>query len=117
VSLGPTVGAIITFMLAEILRIVLAPGRVGWDNLSTACCWRSSSSSCPRDFRQHRRKGESVPQAGEESAALTDRVRRGSRQDPHVSDLILVESRWKFPVPEDNGRLVVIVTHLGIAGG
>jgi ABC-type branched-subunit amino acid transport system permease subunit len=56
-------------------------------------------------------------QAGEKSAALADRIHRGSRQNPHIPDLILVESRWKLPVPEDNGRLVVIVTHLGIAGG
>src|SRR5512138_3825539 len=33
VSLGPTVGAIITIMLAEILRIRFGTSAVGWDNL------------------------------------------------------------------------------------
>jgi branched-chain amino acid transport system permease protein len=33
VSLGPTVGAIITIMLAEILRIGFGTNAVGWDNL------------------------------------------------------------------------------------
>ena len=33
VSFGPTVGAIITIMLAEILRIRFGTGAVGWDNL------------------------------------------------------------------------------------
>ena len=33
VSLGPTVGAIITIMLAEVLRIGFGTGAVGWDNL------------------------------------------------------------------------------------
>src|SRR2546423_4439154 len=33
VSLGPTVGAIITIMLAEILRIGFGTKAVGWDNL------------------------------------------------------------------------------------
>jgi branched-chain amino acid transport system permease protein len=33
VSLGPTVGAIITILLAEILRIGFGTGGVGWDNL------------------------------------------------------------------------------------
>ena len=33
VSLGPTVGAIITIMLAEILRIAFGTKAVGWDNL------------------------------------------------------------------------------------
>ena len=33
VSLGPTVGAIITIMLAEVLRIRFGTGAVGWDNL------------------------------------------------------------------------------------
>ena len=33
VSLGPTVGAIITILLAEILRIGFGTGAVGWDNL------------------------------------------------------------------------------------
>src|SRR6059036_1569342 len=33
VSLGPTVGAIITIMLAEVLRIGFGTKAVGWDNL------------------------------------------------------------------------------------
>ena len=33
VSFGPTVGAIITIMLAEILRIGFGTKAVGWDNL------------------------------------------------------------------------------------
>src|SRR5256714_5243358 len=33
VSLGPTVGAIITILLAEILRIGIGTRAVGWDNL------------------------------------------------------------------------------------
>ena len=33
VALGPTVGAIITILLAEILRISFGTGAVGWDNL------------------------------------------------------------------------------------
>jgi branched-chain amino acid transport system permease protein len=33
VSLGPTVGAIITILLAEILRIGFGTKAVGWDNL------------------------------------------------------------------------------------
>ena len=33
VALGPTVGAIITILLAEILRIYFGTGAVGWDNL------------------------------------------------------------------------------------
>src|SRR5437879_10800053 len=33
VSLGPTVGAVITIMLAEILRIGFGTKAVGWDNL------------------------------------------------------------------------------------
>jgi branched-chain amino acid transport system permease protein len=33
VSLGPTIGAIITILLAEILRIGFGTGAVGWDNL------------------------------------------------------------------------------------
>jgi branched-chain amino acid transport system permease protein len=33
VALGPTVGAIITILLAEILRIGFGTGAVGWDNL------------------------------------------------------------------------------------
>jgi len=33
VSLGPTVGAIITILLAEILRISFGTKAVGWDNL------------------------------------------------------------------------------------
>src|SRR6059036_4168336 len=33
VSLGPTIGAIITIVLAEILRIGFGTGAVGWDNL------------------------------------------------------------------------------------
>ena len=33
VSLGPTVGAVITIMLAEVLRIGFGTRRVGWDNL------------------------------------------------------------------------------------
>jgi branched-chain amino acid transport system permease protein len=33
VSLGPTVGAIITILLAEGLRIGFGTGAVGWDNL------------------------------------------------------------------------------------
>jgi branched-chain amino acid transport system permease protein len=33
VSLGPTVGAVITIMLAEVLRISLGTRAVGWDNL------------------------------------------------------------------------------------
>jgi len=33
VSLGPTVGAVITIMLAEALRIFFGTGAVGWDNL------------------------------------------------------------------------------------
>ena len=33
VSLGPTVGAIITILLAEILRIGFGTRAVGWDNL------------------------------------------------------------------------------------
>jgi branched-chain amino acid transport system permease protein len=33
VSLGPTVGAIITIMLAEVLRISAGTRAVGWDNL------------------------------------------------------------------------------------
>jgi branched-chain amino acid transport system permease protein len=33
VSLGPTVGAVITILLAEILRIGFGTGAVGWDNL------------------------------------------------------------------------------------
>jgi branched-chain amino acid transport system permease protein len=33
VSLGPTVGAVITILLAEILRISFGTGAVGWDNL------------------------------------------------------------------------------------
>jgi hypothetical protein len=31
--------------------------------------------------------------------------------------MISVEGRWKLTLPEDDRRLVVIVTHLGIAGG
>jgi len=34
VSLGPTVGAIITIMLAEILRIGFGTKAVGWDSLA-----------------------------------------------------------------------------------
>ena len=33
VALGPTVGAIITILLGEILRIGFGPAAVGWDNL------------------------------------------------------------------------------------
>jgi branched-chain amino acid transport system permease protein len=33
VSLGPTVGAVITILLAETLRIGFGPAAVGWDNL------------------------------------------------------------------------------------
>ena len=33
VSLGPTVGAVITILLAEFLRIFFGTGAVGWDNL------------------------------------------------------------------------------------
>jgi branched-chain amino acid transport system permease protein len=33
VSLGPTVGAVITILLAEILRIGFGTKAVGWDNL------------------------------------------------------------------------------------
>jgi branched-chain amino acid transport system permease protein len=33
VSLGPTIGAIITILLAEILRISFGTKAVGWDNL------------------------------------------------------------------------------------
>jgi branched-chain amino acid transport system permease protein len=33
VSLGPTVGAVITILLAEALRISFGTGAVGWDNL------------------------------------------------------------------------------------
>ena len=33
VALGPTVGAIITIMLAEVLRIGFGTKAVGWDNL------------------------------------------------------------------------------------
>jgi branched-chain amino acid transport system permease protein len=33
VSLGPTVGAVITILLAEVLRISFGTGAVGWDNL------------------------------------------------------------------------------------
>jgi branched-chain amino acid transport system permease protein len=33
VSLGPTVGAVITIMLAEVLRIGFGTKAVGWDNL------------------------------------------------------------------------------------
>jgi branched-chain amino acid transport system permease protein len=33
VALGPTIGAIITILLAEILRIYFGTGAVGWDNL------------------------------------------------------------------------------------
>jgi branched-chain amino acid transport system permease protein len=33
VSLGPTVGAIITILMAEALRIGFGTGAVGWDNL------------------------------------------------------------------------------------
>jgi branched-chain amino acid transport system permease protein len=33
VALGPTVGAIITILLAETLRISFGTGAVGWDNL------------------------------------------------------------------------------------
>jgi branched-chain amino acid transport system permease protein len=33
VALGPTVGAIITILLAETLRIGFGTGAVGWDNL------------------------------------------------------------------------------------
>ena len=33
VSLGPTIGAVITIMLAEILRIGFGTKAVGWDNL------------------------------------------------------------------------------------
>jgi hypothetical protein len=96
---------------------VLAQRRSAGTTSSTAYCWWSSSSSCQGDFRQQRREAESAPQACEKTATLTDRVHRGNRQNPHVSDLILIKSRWKLPVPEDNGRLVVIVAHLGIAGG
>ena len=32
-SLGPTVGAVITIMLAEVLRIGFGTKAVGWDNL------------------------------------------------------------------------------------
>ena len=39
------------------------------------------------------------------------------RFDSIETEKALVESRWKLPVPEDDGRLVVIVAHLGIAGG
>jgi branched-chain amino acid transport system permease protein len=33
VSLGPTVGAVITILLAEVLRISFGTRAVGWDNL------------------------------------------------------------------------------------
>ena len=33
VALGPTVGAIITILMAEELRVRLGTGAVGWDNL------------------------------------------------------------------------------------
>jgi branched-chain amino acid transport system permease protein len=33
ISLGPTVGAVITILLAEVLRIAFGTGAVGWDNL------------------------------------------------------------------------------------
>jgi branched-chain amino acid transport system permease protein len=33
VSLGPTVGAVITILLAEVLRIGFGTKAVGWDNL------------------------------------------------------------------------------------
>ena len=33
VALGPTVGAVITIMLAEVLRIGFGTKAVGWDNL------------------------------------------------------------------------------------
>jgi branched-chain amino acid transport system permease protein len=33
VSLGPTVGAVITILLAEVLRIWFGTKAVGWDNL------------------------------------------------------------------------------------
>src|SRR6185312_14031945 len=33
VALGPTVGAIITILMAEVLRISFGTGAVGWDNL------------------------------------------------------------------------------------
>jgi branched-chain amino acid transport system permease protein len=33
VSLGPTIGAIITIVLAETLRVGFGTGAVGWDNL------------------------------------------------------------------------------------
>src|SRR5262249_62350560 len=33
VALGPTVGAIISILLAEVLRISFGTGAVGWDNL------------------------------------------------------------------------------------
>ena len=50
VSLGPTIGAIITILLAEILRIGLAPRRSAGTTSCTAYCWWCSSSSCRRGF-------------------------------------------------------------------
>ena len=50
VLLGPTVGAFITILLAEALRIGFGTGAVGWDNIIYGSCWWCSSSSCRRDW-------------------------------------------------------------------
>ena len=104
-------------MLAEILRIGFGTKAVGWDNLVYGVllvvfiifpprgCWAASRRRWKRDASRRNKRAPSPIESVE-----------AARQDPHASDLILVERRRKLPVPEDNGRLVVIVTHLGIAG-
>ena len=48
VPLGPTVGAAITILLTEMLRISFGTAAIGWDNIVYGTLLVCSSSSCRR---------------------------------------------------------------------
>ena len=62
-SLGPTVGAVITILLAEVLRIGFGTKAVGWDNLVYGVLLvRVHHLPAQGHPGQHSRKTEALPQ-------------------------------------------------------
>jgi branched-chain amino acid transport system permease protein len=83
VSLGPTVGAIITILLAEILRIGFGTKAVGWDNLVYGVLLvvfiiflpKGILGSVIEKLKAHRKPAEKAPPSPRESMEKADKSR------------------------------------------
>ena len=90
VLLGPTVGAIITILLAEVLRIGFGTARWAGTTSSTARCWWCSSSSCRRAWwvgagQVRPRVGHERTDGSSDAASSTARLMLGASRSERRS--------------------------------